>query len=137
MTASEKIAAHKLPCGPVTVSVNGTCRRRLADHFDALLDRLTKETRPEGRDPEQDHDIEDPSDTESEETRDEKKKRLIEDGKLKVEVAKEVAKYRQKVMPKPKTSDHSESDDEVDDEQGNSKLLQRIDGKMTRWQGKG
>jgi hypothetical protein len=45
------------------------------------------------------------------------------------------------MMPKPKqkTSDHTEPDEETDKDelQGNSRLLQRLDGKMTRWQGKG
>jgi hypothetical protein len=80
---------------------------------------------------------------EEEETDEEMKKRLVKEGKLKADVRKVVQKYEDKIMPKPKekqkpkTSDHAEAVEEEDEEQGNSKLLQRPDGKMTRWQGKG
>jgi hypothetical protein len=50
---------------------------------------------------------------EPEESRDEKKERLIKEGKLKAEVKKEVQKYEEKLM-------------------GNSKLLQRTDGKIEK-----
>ena len=136
MKAKELISLHKIPCGPVSVSAEGICRRRLRDHLDALLDRLTQETHPEGADRdilemEEEPDI--PEEQEPEETRDERKKRLIDEGRLRAEVSKEVKKYKDKIMPKPKTSDHTEPDEEKEEEQGNSKLLQRLDGKMTRW----
>lgn len=139
MNAKEEIKKHRLPCGPMTVAIDGVCRRRLRDHFDSLLDRLTQETHPEGADRdilELDEEPEIPETPEPEETREEKKKRLVEEGKLRAEVSKEVKKFKDKIMPKPKTSDHAESTEE-EEEQGNSKLLQRVDGKMTRWQGKG
>ncbi len=53
MNVKEEIKKHRLPCGPVTVGIDGVCRRRLRDHFDALLDRLTQETHPEGREAEE------------------------------------------------------------------------------------
>jgi hypothetical protein len=139
MKAKELIEKHKIPCGPMSVSVEGVCRRRLRDHLDALLDRLTQETHPEGADRdllELDEEPEIPEEPEPEESRDDKKKRLIEEGRLRAEVSKEVKKYKDKIMPKPKTSDHAEPDEE-EEEQGNSKLLQRPDGKMTRWMGRG
>lgn len=77
------------------------------------------------------------AETEEEETESEMKKRMIREGKLKADVKKVVKKYEDSIMPKPKTSDHAEPEDDKDTEQGNSKLLQRIDGKMVRWQGKG
>lgn len=149
MNAKKEIERHRLPCGPVSVSVEGVCRRRLRDSMDALLDRLTQETHPEGVDAEileMEEEVEIPEPEEPEETDDEKKERMIAEGKLKVDVKKEVQKYADKVMPKPKpspkakTSDHSEADEEEhaeDEIQGNSKLLQRTDGKLTRWQGRG
>jgi hypothetical protein len=116
MKAEELIKKHKIPCGPMSVSVEGVCRRRLRDHLDALLDRLTKETHPEGADRdilemEEEPDI--PEEQEPEESRDEKKKRLIEEGRLRAEVSKEVGKYKEKLM-------------------GNSKMLQRTDGKIEK-----
>jgi hypothetical protein len=188
MKAKELIEKHKIPCGPMSVSVEGVCRRRLRDHLDALLDKLTQDTHPEGADRdllemEEEPEIpeeQEPEETdeqrrermladgkmkidvkrelsryeaetanepeeeeEEEETDEEMKKRLVKEGKLKADVRKVVQKYEDKIMPKPKekqkpkTSDHAEAVEEEDEEQGTSKLLQRPDGKMTRWQGKG
>jgi uncharacterized membrane-anchored protein YjiN (DUF445 family) len=184
MKAKDLLEKHKIPCGPMSVSVEGVCRRRLRDHLDDLLDKLTQETHPEGADrdllemeeepeipeeqePEETDDqkrermladgkmkidvkrelsryeAETANDPEEEETDDEMKKRLVKEGKLKADVKKVVQKYEDKIMPKPKekpkpkTSDHAEAAEEVDEEQGNSKMLHRLDGKMTRWQGKG
>jgi hypothetical protein len=100
----------------MSVGVEGVCRRRLRDHLDALLDRLTKEIHPEGADMEilemeEEPDI--PEDQEPEETRDEKKKRLVQEGKLRAEVSKEVGKYKEKLM-------------------GNSKMLQNKSGKIPK-----
>jgi hypothetical protein len=115
MKAKALIEQHKIPCGPMSVSVDGVCRRRLRDSFDALLDRITQETHPEGKDPEEAIDELDlqEQEPEPEESRDEKKKRLIEEGKLRAEVSKEVGKYREKLM-------------------GNSKLLQDPSGKINK-----
>jgi len=115
MKAKELIEKHKVPCGPMTVSADGVCRRRLRDSFDALLDRLTEETHPEGKDPEEAIDELDlqEQEPEPEETREEKKKRLIEEGRLRAEVSKEVGKYKEKLM-------------------GNSKMLQNKSGKIPK-----
>jgi len=121
------IEQHKIPCGPMAVSVDGVCRRRLRDNMDALLDRITQETHPEGRDPDDD-DVEDDykkvqeeerkreAEMEAlakEETIEEKKERLIEEGRMKAEVKKEVSKYEEKLM-------------------GNSKMLQSPSGKIKK-----
>ena len=116
MKAKELIEKHKIPCGPMSVSVEGVCRRRLRDSMDALLDRLTKETHPEGVDSEileMDEEVIVPEEKEPEETDDEKKKRLIAEGKLKADVKKEVRAYEEKLM-------------------GNSKMLHRTDGKIEK-----
>jgi hypothetical protein len=113
MNVKEEIKRHRLPCGAATVSIESVCRRRLRDHFDALLDRLTEETHPEGRDPE-DEDLDDVELTEEpEETDKEKKERMIQEGKLKAEVKKEVKRYEDKIM-------------------GNSKMSQNVSGKIQK-----
>lgn len=59
MNAHKEIERHRVPCGPMTVSVSAVCRRRLKDSFDSLLDRLTEEIHPEFVPPEtpKDHTI--------------------------------------------------------------------------------
>jgi hypothetical protein len=115
MNTKKEIERHRLPCGPMTVSIDGVCRRRLRDHFDALLDRLTKETHPEGVEEEilEVDEVEIPEEPEEEESEDEKKKRMIAEGKLKAEVKHEVEKYKEKLM-------------------GNSKMLQDPTGKIKK-----
>ena len=115
MNVKKEIEKHRLPCGPVTVSVEGTCRRRLRDHFDALLDRLTQETHPEGVDEEilEMDEVEIPEEPEEEESDEDKKKRLIKEGKLKAEVKHVVEKHKEKLM-------------------GNSKMLQDPSGKIKK-----
>ena len=141
MNTKKEIEKHKLPCGPVTVSIEGVCRRRLRDQFDSLLDRLTEETHPEGVDPEQE-DLEDQHEMQEEaqkkreeierqldndvkmldndletalkyESPEDKKERMIEEGKMKADVKHEVQKYSDKLM-------------------GNSKMGQDISGKIKK-----
>ena len=115
MNAKKEIERHRLPCGPMTVAIDGVCRRRLRDSMDALLDRLTKETHPEGVDEEilEVDEVEIPEEPEPEESDEEKKERLIQEGKLKAEVKHEVEKYKEKLM-------------------GNSKMLQDPSGKIKK-----
>lgn len=116
MNPKTEINRHRLPCGPVSVSIDGVCRRKLRDSMDALLDRLTQEIHPEGVDAEileMEEEVEIPEPEEPEETDAEKKKRLIAEGKLKVDVKKAVKSYEEKVM-------------------GNSKLLQDTSGKIQK-----
>jgi len=115
MNTKKEIERHRLPCGPMSVAIDGICRRRLRDQFDALLDRLTKETHPEGVDEEviETEEIEIPEEPEVEESEAEKKERLIAEGKLKADVKHEVEKYKEKLM-------------------GNSKMLQDPTGKIKK-----
>jgi hypothetical protein len=115
MNTKKEIERHRLPCGPMTVSIDGVCRRRLRDHFDALLDRLTQETHPEGVEEEilEVDEVEIPEEKEPEESDKDKKKRLIKEGKLKAEVKHEVEKHKEKLM-------------------GNSKMLQDPTGKIQK-----
>ena len=141
MNTKKVIASHKLPCGPMTVAIDGVCRRRLRDHFDALLDRLTQETHPEGRDPEDDeledeHEMQEEAKKKREEAErqlendermmendlnailsheslEDKKERMIEEAKMKIEVKKAAKEYEEKLM-------------------GNSKMLQNPSGKLPK-----
>jgi hypothetical protein len=99
----------------MTVSIDGVCRRRLRDHFDALLDRLTQETHPEGVEEEilEVDEVEIPEEKEPEESDKDKKERLIEEGKLKAEVKVAVEKHKNKLI-------------------GNSKMLQDPTGKIKK-----
>jgi hypothetical protein len=80
------------------------------------MDRLTRETHPEGADREileMEEEPEIPEEVEPEESDKEKKERLIKEGKLKAEVKHAVDKYKEKL-------------------QGNSKLLQDTSGKIPK-----
>jgi hypothetical protein len=140
MNAKEELKRHRLPCGPATVAIEGVCRKRLRDHFDSLLDRLTQETHPEGADPEME-DLDDEHEMQEEakkareaaentvkqdldsfekelkeiashENLEDKKSRLVEEGKMKADVKHEVQKYSDKLM-------------------GNSKMAQTPNQKVT------
>jgi hypothetical protein len=144
MTAKKEIERHRLPCGPTTIAIDAVCRKRLKDHFDALLDRLTQETHPEGVDKdvlEMDEqvnddelrekaqkareDVERQLDNEgvqlenemqkvlNDESPEEKKDRMIEEGKMRADVQHEVKKYKEGLM-------------------GNSRLLQSPSGKINK-----
>jgi hypothetical protein len=116
MNVTKEIERHRLPCGAATIAIDGVCRRRLHDHIDALLDKLTKETNPEGVDSEileMEEEVEVPEPETPEETDEEKKERMIREGKIKAEVKKEIKEYEEKLM-------------------GNSKLLQDPSGKIKK-----
>ena len=141
MNPKKEIEKHRLPCGPMSISIDGVCRKRLRDHFDSLLDRLTLETHPEGADSEAE-DLQDEHEMQEEskkvkkevdreidkdkkmleksvdlfndyESPEDQKKRLIEEGKMKAEVKHEVRKHAEKLM-------------------GNSKMLQDPSGKIKK-----
>jgi hypothetical protein len=141
MNVKKEIERHRLPCGPATVAIDGVCRKRLRDHFDMLLDRLTEETHPEGMGPEME-DLEDQHEMQedakrarekaerdvkqdvdgfekafekiaSHESLADRKERLIEEGKMKADIKHEVQKYSDKLM-------------------GNSKMLQDPTGKLPK-----
>lgn len=115
MNAKKEIERHRLPCGPVSISIEGTCRRRLRDHFDSLLDRLTQETHPEGVDQEileMDEQVELPEEPEQEETDEEKRARMLEEGKMKIDVKRELAKYEAETSEEPEVEEEEEETDE-------------------------
>jgi hypothetical protein len=141
MNSTEELKRHRLPCGPATVAIDGVCRKRLRDHFDSLLDHLTQETHPEGADADTE-DLEDEHEMQEEakkarqaaentvkqdldsfekelkeitshESLEDKKSRLVEEGKMKADVKHEIQKYSDKLM-------------------GNSKMLQDTSGKLPK-----
>lgn len=116
MNAKKEIERHRLPCGPVAIAVDGTCRRRLRDHFDSLLDKLTEETHPEGVDKEileMDEQVEMPEEPEQEETDEQKRERMLDEGKMKIDVKRELAKYEAETSEEP---EEEEEEEETDDE---------------------
>lgn len=128
MNVKHEIERHRLPCGAMTVAIDAVCRRRLRDSMDALLDELTKHTHPEGRDPEQDHDLEVAeheekalNPPEQEESLEDKKRRLIEEGKMKNEVKKEVKSHEEQLNP-------PEPEQEESDEEKKQRLIR--EGKL-------
>lgn len=107
---------YLIPCGPADIYADGVCRKSLSKHMDRVLDRLTLEVNPEpppsvklskGLEVNEEGKIVAPPG----ETRDEKKQRLIEEGKLRAEVRSAIKQYQESL-------------------QGNSKLLQDISGKI-------
>lgn len=107
---------YVIPCGPVDVSAEGVCRKSLSSRMDKVLDRLTLEVNPE---PPPQGKLKKGLMADDEgkivpipgETREEKKQRLIEEGKLRAEVRSAIKQYQETL-------------------QGNSKLLQDITGKI-------
>jgi hypothetical protein len=47
MNPKEELEKRRLACGPMSVSVDGVCRRKLEEKYNTLLDRLTHEVHPE------------------------------------------------------------------------------------------
>jgi hypothetical protein len=47
MNPKEELEKRRLACGPMSVSVDGVCRRKLDEKYNTLLDRLTHEVHPE------------------------------------------------------------------------------------------
>jgi hypothetical protein len=78
MNVKLEVDRHRLPCGPMTVSIEGVCRRRIRDHFDSLLDRLTLEIHPEGHDHDQ--------------------AQMVQEGKKKADAKMEIDKYKEKLL---------------------------------------
>jgi hypothetical protein len=154
MNSKKEIERHRLPCGAVTIAIDGVCRKRLRDQFDNMLDELTKETHPEGILEEilETDQVDLPEEPEQEESDSEKKERMIKEGKMKVDVKKEVAKYEEQLNPTKKEPEETKTDkkkrmiDEgkfnnevkhavskhMDKLQGNSKMLQDKSGKINK-----
>jgi hypothetical protein len=111
---------YRLPCGPMAVTADAVCRRRLKDSMDKILDRLSEEIHPEYVKPEKpkgERSKEEKANQKVEkkpETLAQKKKRMLEEGKVKMEVKKELKSYEEQLL------------------EGNSKLLQDTTGTIKK-----
>lgn len=106
---------YRIPCGPMDIAADAICRRSLRDRFDKLLDRLTIEVNPHPPSPGKlPNDLEVSDDgkivAKREESEEDRKKKLIDEGKFRADIHAEIKKYRE-------------------DLQGNGKMLQDISGK--------
>lgn len=143
MNPKKELEKRRLTCGPVTVGIESVCRRKLAGKFNDLLDRLTIEVHPEGADPElEDFESAENKEEPIQETLAQKRKRLIEEGKMQVDVKKAIREYEEKVLGKPKEEEGGQEESEEpkagqkvkEDKKlmGNSKLLQDPTGKLEK-----
>ena len=165
--ASQEMTMHRVPCGPVSVNASAPCRRRLRDTFDKLLDKMCEKCHDQFPEPEipdgyevdengkvmDSQFLKEQEKAKKEPTLEEKRGKMLEDGKMKNTVQAELAQHKEEVMPKkpePKEPTLEERRKELLDEakmkaevkikakehevrlQGNSKLLQRSDGKIEK-----
>ena len=131
--AQRELSMHRVPCGPMSIKASGICRRRLRDNFSVLIDRLSQETGPpESMGPEMPngyHMMPDGT--------------IMSDAHMKAEDMKKAEKKAKKEskndpvgkLAEALTSAISPKEDkqsfgEGDKTQGNSRLLQRLDGKI-------
>ena len=157
--AAQEMSMHRVPCGPVSVNISAPCRRRLRDTFDKLLDKLCEKCHSEMVEPEipdgyelsDDGKVMDSQYLKEQEKA--KKEPTLEEGRMKNEVQAELSQHKDEVMPKkpePKEPTLEERRKKLLDEakmkaevkvkakehevrlQGNSKLLQRSDGKIEK-----
>ena len=105
---------YRIPCGPMDISADAVCRRSLRDNMDRLLDRLTLEVNPKApvSDLGKEFSVNEKGQIvgASKESQEEKKRRMIEEGKFRVDVQSEIRKYKEEIF------------------QGNSKMLQDTSG---------
>lgn len=108
---------YLLPCGGVSVKADSVCRKTLTASMVKVLDRLTQEVNPEPPPSEKlpkNTKVSEDGKIVPKETTEERRQRLIEEGKLRAEVRSVVKQYQESL-------------------QGNSKLLQDITGKIQPW----
>jgi hypothetical protein len=155
MNIEEEIANHRIPCGPMTMKVDGVCRRKLRDAHNEIMDKLsdlttqdyTKPQAPKG------HEIKDGKivqkglgqDPES------KSKKMLKEGlaknKVKLKLKEHAASLEPEKEPEPALEerkkmmlDEAKMKAEVKVKakehekklEGNSKLLQDTSGKINK-----
>jgi hypothetical protein len=144
MNVSEEIARRRVPCGPVTVSADGVCRRRLKDIMDKLLDRLSAETSQLYKPPEapKNHEIKDGKVIHKDViAKNDKAAKTMQAGKAKARKEREKAaaepspeeKKKQMIEDaKTKVDVKIAAKNYEEKLMGNSKLLQRLDSKIEK-----
>jgi len=155
MNVKEELERHRLPCGPVTVSVKSVCRRRLQDRFDTILGKLSELTDQEYKAPEapKGHELVDGKVVAegADQTPEAKGQKMFEEGLIKNEVKSKLKEHAASLEPKkepePTLEDRkkemlkeSKMKAEVKVEakehetklMGNSKLLQDTTGKINK-----
>lgn len=108
------------------IAADSVCRRSLSTGINKVLDKLSSETTPEPLAPSKlpkgvTSDNEGKLIIDESETREERKQRLIEEGKLRAEVRHAIKQYQESLNP---------GDLHQKDLQGNSKLLQDVTGRI-------
>jgi hypothetical protein len=158
MNVKEEIERRRMPCGPVTVAIEGVCRRRLKDKFDTILGKLSELTDQEYKAPQapEGHEMVDGKITSKEQLKEqqheEKRGDLLKKGMMKNEVKAELKKHAETLMPKEEKKEPTldERKKEMIKEakmkaevkvkakehetklMGNSKLLQDTSGKINK-----
>jgi len=143
MNVNTELERSRLPCGPVTVAADAVCRRRLRDHYDILLDKLSELTSQDYEAPQapKDHSIEDGKvihdEVKKAQTEQKVAKKKAED-KARAEAEKKAAepsraekKKQMLVDAKDKVEVKVKSKEYEEKLMGNSKLLQDPSGKIT------
>jgi hypothetical protein len=165
--AAQELTQHRVVCGPVSINASAPCRRRLRDTFDKLLDKLCEKCHDQMLEPEipDGHEVDEngkvmnsqylkeQEKAKNEPTLEDKRGKMLDEGRMKNEVQAELSKHKDEVMPKepePKKPTLEQRRKEMLDEakmkaevkvkakehevrlQGNSKLLQRSDGKIEK-----
>ena len=154
MNVNTEIERHRLPCGPVTVAADAVCRRRLRDHYDVLLDKLSELTSQEYEAPEapEGHKIENGklAPEGADQTPEAKGEKMLEEGLVKNTVKAKLKEHAASLEPKkePEPTLGEKKKEMVKEAKmkaevkvagrehekklmGNSKLLQDPSGKIT------
>jgi len=147
--AAQELAMHRVVCGPVSINASSSCRRRLRDTFDRLLDSLCEKCHEEMVEPEipEGHELtEDGRVMSSEHLK--KQAKAVEKGKKtkesnKLAAQKEAEKKAAEPTPEEKKKQlleeakmrmevKVEADKYKEKLMGNSKLTQDISGKINK-----
>ena len=108
MNVRQELDRNRLPCGAMTVAIDGVCRRKLRDSFNTILDKLSELTSQEYEAPEapEGHEIVDGKVISSEAlkeskkpTPEEKAETMLNEGMLKNEVKAKLKVHEKEVMP--------------------------------------
>ena len=155
MNVSEELSRNRLPCGPLTVAIDGVCRRKLGDLHNAILDKLSEFTSQEFEPSEapEGHEIKDGKlvPEGADKTPEAKGKKMLDEGLIKNEVKAKLKEHaaslepeeepeptlneRKKVMldeAKMKAEVKVEAREHEKKLMGNSKLLQDTSGKLPK-----